>query len=114
MADRLQALSNTQRAYRKEAERFLLWAITNQPGTLLRGGSACLHTEQLSTSGVCWGENSGAELSTAAGVRRLRRNGERCKNTGVCPSIGTSQCLQQRDGRELLRNPRVRVDRLST
>ncbi len=28
--DWLQALSNTQRAYRKEAERFLLWAITHQ------------------------------------------------------------------------------------
>ena len=27
--DWLQALSNTQRAYRKEAERFLLWAITH-------------------------------------------------------------------------------------
>ena len=28
--DWLQALSNTQRAYRKEAERFLLWAITHK------------------------------------------------------------------------------------
>ena len=28
--DWLQALSNTQRAYRKEAERFLLWAITHR------------------------------------------------------------------------------------
>lgn len=28
--DWLQALSNTQRAYRTEAERFLLWAITHK------------------------------------------------------------------------------------
>ena len=28
--DWLQALSNTQRAYRKAAERFLLWAITHK------------------------------------------------------------------------------------
>jgi hypothetical protein len=32
--DWLQALSHTQRAYRKEAERFLLWAITHK-------GKAC-------------------------------------------------------------------------
>jgi site-specific recombinase XerD len=32
--DWLQSLSNTQRAYRKEAERFLLWAITHQDKAL--------------------------------------------------------------------------------
>jgi site-specific recombinase XerD len=32
--DWLQALSNTQRAYRKEAERFLLWAITHKGNAL--------------------------------------------------------------------------------
>ena len=32
--DWLQALSNTQRAYRKEAERFLLWAITHKSRAL--------------------------------------------------------------------------------
>ena len=32
--DWLQALSNTQRAYRKEAERFLLWAVTHKGKSL--------------------------------------------------------------------------------
>ena len=36
-----------------------------------RGGPACLHTELRSISGAALGWNSGAELSTAAGVRRL-------------------------------------------
>ena len=35
--DWLQALSNTQRAYRKEAERFLLWAITHKGKPERRG-----------------------------------------------------------------------------
>ena len=37
--DWLQTLSNTQRAYRKEAERFLLWAITHQGKALSSMGN---------------------------------------------------------------------------
>ena len=37
--DWLQALSNTQRAYRKEAERFLLWAITHKGKALSSMGN---------------------------------------------------------------------------
>ena len=41
--DWLQAMSNTQRAYRKEAERFLLWAITHK-GKALRSKSTRLNS----------------------------------------------------------------------
>jgi hypothetical protein len=51
--DWLQSLSNTQRAYRKEAERFLLWAIvqrgkalswmTNEDEALQVRSVPCLH-----------------------------------------------------------------------
>ena len=37
--DWLQTLSNTQRAYRKEAERFLIWAITHQGKALSSMGN---------------------------------------------------------------------------
>ena len=41
-----------------------------------RGGSVCLNTELTSINGAC-GSDIGAELSTAAGGRRLRRTHDR-------------------------------------
>ena len=84
--DWLQALSNTQRAYRKEAERFLLWAITHKGKALVLDGA----TRTASSTGIFWRTRSRAAAGAGtAGASVGRRCGGRSRG----------RCRHRRSGR---------------